>query len=396
MRKNINKYLMLLVAFVGMIPALAFAASPGIPNQFYGTVNFTNGPAPDGLLVEAKVNGVTVGSATTAGGKYGYMPSLFFAEKEDGEWSGEPAEFYIGGTKATTATAITLLKGGYTNLNLTIPSNTVTSNGANVSLSSANAGEADMPAGATNVALTNTTVLNLFSGLVGREVTLRSGVNGSPIVLTNSNLSNISASIPDGTKIQGPAGWDGKITPPISGTPSGGTAPAGFSVGSAVISIGSPDGTLVFDKPVTILLAGVTGTVGYRPSGSNTWVQITNTCASPYATPGNPPANGECYISNGTDTKIVTYHFTSFGSLVVYVAPVAPAVVSSGGGGGGGYTPTPTPKIGDINGDSKVDKYDFSLMMSNWGKTGSNNSDLNNDNKVDKYDFALLMSKWGL
>jgi len=68
-----------------------------------------------------------------------------------------------------------------------------------------------------------------------------------------------------------------------------------------------------------------------------------------------------------------------------------------GGGGGGGYTPSTTSSSaiqGDINGDDKVDKYDFALMMSAWGQTGANESDLNGDNKVDKYDFALLMSKW--
>ena len=69
---------------------------------------------------------------------------------------------------------------------------------------------------------------------------------------------------------------------------------------------------------------------------------------------------------------------------------------------GGGTTPIVPPttpiitKIGDANGDGKVDKYDFALMMANWGKTGTNSSDFNNDGKVDKYDFALLMSKWGL
>jgi len=78
---------------------------------------------------------------------------------------------------------------------------------------------------------------------------------------------------------------------------------------------------------------------------------------------------------------------------------------SSGGGGGGGgstymsptptHTPTPIKK-GDANNDNKVDKYDFSLMMANWGKTGTNTCDFNGDGKVDKYDFALLMSNWGL
>lgn len=71
----------------------------------------------------------------------------------------------------------------------------------------------------------------------------------------------------------------------------------------------------------------------------------------------------------------------------------------SGGGGGGGSTPPTTPSSttqGDINEDDKVDKYDFALMMANWGKTGSNDSDLNEDGKVDKYDFALLMVNWGI
>ena len=78
----------------------------------------------------------------------------------------------------------------------------------------------------------------------------------------------------------------------------------------------------------------------------------------------------------------------------------------SGGGGvvaGGSYNPTPTIPVisttttqGDMNKDNKVNKYDFSLLMSNWGKTGSNVSDLNGDSKVDKYDFSLLMSNWSI
>lgn len=76
-----------------------------------------------------------------------------------------------------------------------------------------------------------------------------------------------------------------------------------------------------------------------------------------------------------------------------YITPPIPV----GGGGGGSYTspttPSPTTQ-GDINGDDKVDKYDFALMMAAWGQTGVNSSDLNGDNKVDKYDFALLMLNW--
>jgi len=69
-------------------------------------------------------------------------------------------------------------------------------------------------------------------------------------------------------------------------------------------------------------------------------------------------------------------------------------------GGGGGSAPPPedpddTKKVkGDITGDGKVGKYDFALLMLNWGKTGENPADLNGDGVVDKYDFALLMMYW--
>lgn len=71
-----------------------------------------------------------------------------------------------------------------------------------------------------------------------------------------------------------------------------------------------------------------------------------------------------------------------------------PAPPSGGGGGGGGGATPPAPVVGDINGDATVDKYDFSLLMANWGATGANSSDLNHDNVVDKYDFSLLMANW--
>jgi len=67
-----------------------------------------------------------------------------------------------------------------------------------------------------------------------------------------------------------------------------------------------------------------------------------------------------------------------------------------GGGGGGGGSVIPTVKTGDINVDTKVDEYDFALMMSDWGESGSGiSSDLNKDGTVDEYDFAILMLHWG-
>lgn len=193
-------------------------------------------------------------------------------------------------------------------------------------------GEAALPAGVTELALGNSTSLDLSAGtkVTGdrKEVTLKSGTDNTPVVLKNSTMSNVSVTIPDNTKISGPANWDGKIQPPKTEAPSG-TAPAGFSVGGTVITVGSSNGTLLFDEPVELLLEGVTGTVGYKPAGSDTWIEITEQCEGSYNNPGEPSDDeGECYISNGTDTKIVTFHFTSFGSLVTTSSE------SSGGGGG--------------------------------------------------------------
>lgn len=206
----------------------------------------------------------------------------------------------------------------------------------NIILSSDVSGQADLPNNITNLVLSDDSNLDLSAGLTDDAVTLQSGDAEVPIVLTNSDLEDVTVSIPDGTLITGPDGWDGIIQPPTAGTPDG-NAPAGFSVGDTVISIGSPDGTLVFDNPVTILLAGVTGAVGYRPAGSDIWVEITNVCGGTYANPEDPISPGECAISNGTDTKIITFHFTSFGSLVATSVPT-PAPIGGGGGSSGGGT----------------------------------------------------------
>lgn len=74
-------------------------------------------------------------------------------------------------------------------------------------------------------------------------------------------------------------------------------------------------------------------------------MHITDVCGGTYASPAPPVFPGACYISNGVDTEIVTYHFTTFGSLNVYVAPSHNGGGGSGGGvgsGGGGGPQSPT------------------------------------------------------
>ncbi len=76
---------------------------------------------------------------------------------------------------------------------------------------------------------------------------------------------------------------------------------------------------------------------------------------------------------------------------------VNPPAGGGGGGTSGGSNDSSNTAISnkDINSDGKVNKYDFALLMADWGKTGLNlKGDMNGDQKVDKYDFALLMSAW--
>lgn len=149
---------------------------------------------------------------------------------------------------------------------------------------------------------------------VKKAVKIASGLSNTPIKIKNTNLSNVEISIPDDSTVLGPDSWTGSINPPKTTTKSG-TAPSGFSIGNTVIEVGSKSEILLFDNPVTITLSGVTGVVGYKPAGSENWKQITNQCSGTFDNPGSPPFPEECFISNEADTKIVTFHFTVFGSL---------------------------------------------------------------------------------
>lgn len=114
--------LILPFVLVWFAPASAMAA-PGMPHQFYGVVSFESGSTPDGLLVEAKVNGAVVGTSQTKDGKYGYNPNLLFAVNTNGDWTGETVNFFVKGID--TGESYGLAKGSYTNLNLTVPGSAV-------------------------------------------------------------------------------------------------------------------------------------------------------------------------------------------------------------------------------------------------------------------------------
>jgi hypothetical protein len=57
--------------------------------------------------------------------------------------------------------------------------------------------------------------------------------------------------------------------------------------------------------------------------------------------------------------------------------------------------PPPSPKVGDINGDGRVDISDLSILLTNWGSTTNTASDLNNNGVVDVFDLSILLSNYG-
>ena len=54
-------------------------------------------------------------------------------------------------------------------------------------------------------------------------------------------------------------------------------------------------------------------------------------------------------------------------------------------------------KAGDVNGDTKIDALDLSVVLSNWAKTVATRAqgDVNADGKVDALDLSLVLSNWG-
>lgn len=61
---------------------------------------------------------------------------------------------------------------------------------------------------------------------------------------------------------------------------------------------------------------------------------------------------------------------------------------------GGIVTPTPTPSAtgSDLNADGKVNVFDLSILLSNWGKSGK--GDIDNSGVVNIFDLSKLLTSW--
>ena len=214
-----------------------------------------------------------------------------------------------------------------------------------------------------------------------QEVTLIAD-DSNVITLKNTDLEIVTVEIPDKTTIFAPAEWDQTISPPTEVATSG-TVSSGYDIPTISIQIGSPDVVLVFDSAVTIILEGTTGQTAYKLSGTDNWLLISG-CTGTYDNPDDPSVNGECSISDGTNTKILTYHFTEFAELTETVETTTPettpetTTTSSGSGSGPGSSSS--------RGGSTISFFEQSTVsvFPNWFKTTTINwwvADLISDNE---------------
>ena len=108
------KKILLTLLLVLSLVASAYAIT--IPQAFYGTASFGNGPVPDGTIITAKLNGDAVDTVTVQNGKYGYEDDLIVPDDNE---EGGIITFHIA---SITANEETIFQShNVTELDLTFP-----------------------------------------------------------------------------------------------------------------------------------------------------------------------------------------------------------------------------------------------------------------------------------
>jgi len=102
----------------------AAVAIPMPPHKFYGNVTMEGEPAPDGMVVSARIEGREYANMTVMTGKYGfdepfYVPSddLDTVDEKEGGGNGDVVELYVNNELAANAT---FSFGGISKLDLKI------------------------------------------------------------------------------------------------------------------------------------------------------------------------------------------------------------------------------------------------------------------------------------
>ena len=117
-----KNYWNLFILIILLTPLSAFAA-PTLPCQFYGTVIQDGVAVADGLVVAVKIDGEVVDESVTVGGEFGLNPDLLIISKEDSDWDGEVASFFVDGT--STGETYTITASELVEINISLPDTVV-------------------------------------------------------------------------------------------------------------------------------------------------------------------------------------------------------------------------------------------------------------------------------
>jgi hypothetical protein len=121
------------------------------------------------------------------------------------------------------------------------------------------------------------------------------------------------------------------------------------------------------------------------------WNTMTGTIIS---TNQQTPTNGVLAISLPAMTTDVAIKLISTVGPSPSIIP-SPSVVASASPV---ISPSPVPsvKLGDIDGNGKVDIFDYNILLTNFGQSGTGiQGDINNSGKVDIFDYNILLTNFG-
>lgn len=174
--------------------------------------------------------------------------------------------------------------------------------------------------------LTSKTPTNISGTLsIGEEnltiqkgVMLESGTDDSGMTLKNTDYysGEIYAIIPDETIFLGTTNFTGIIEPTISLSNPEGNAPEGYDFDTPRFEIGDTSSTIIFNKPVTIIINRKIEAMSFKPVAEDEDWTLMSPCEGNYENPTIPDFPGECFKNDGTsESKIITYHFTQFSDL---------------------------------------------------------------------------------
>jgi|GEM_PF-1963532 len=151
-----------------------------------------------------------------------------------------------------------------------------------------------------------------------------------------------------------------------------------------VRSNGAPSGSLVAGTTQTTisLTTDEAATCKYSTMAGTSYASMTNTFSTTGGTSHSSTVTG---LANGTSYNyyIRCQDSSSNHNTNTDDYPISFSLSSASSG-----------KIGDLNGDNKVDVSDLSILLSRWG-TSDTTADLNKNGSVDILDLSILLSKWG-